>query len=409
MRRAGLAAVTVLLALLVVPAALATKPVPPTPVPTTPSIDGAVYTTVDLNDPNYKAECHNGNPAVNCMQYAGKQYVFLNGGPLKNHLTPDGVYFFAVLDPSGQSNPSDGNSDNLSDDYDCYLNREIIIKNGEVAGVLTSTDPNCFHNQTALPTGTPHKLSGPLGPFVQLYPYADTPNNGGVYIMAVCYVASPTTTPTAPIALANPTNVSPSSCKYDAFKVDIDSTPPTCKLVLTNPGPPKSIEVVAQDEKGGSGLLSVVYSGTNIVNPPVFPNPLVVGQSTPYYIIATKANQSLGATLSLTVTDVAGNTTVCDPLFGMPLRARLATVAAGHRTVLKAVSGHRSGLVLKTQSKAITRAAVTINGQRFAVVKLSPNRAVHLNLQSKVWAHAKNVVSVSAIGTAGALQVKITN
>src|SRR3954469_15620832 len=126
MRKTGVAAMLVLFALAVVPAVQAKK------VPTVPTINGAVFTTVDLHDANYPNECKNGNPAVNCNQYTAKKYVFLNGGPMHNHLTPDGVYFFVVLNPSGPANPVDGLPDNLSDDYDCYRNREFVIKNGEV-------------------------------------------------------------------------------------------------------------------------------------------------------------------------------------------------------------------------------------------------------------------------------------
>jgi hypothetical protein len=389
------------------------KPVPPTPVPTTPSITGAVYTTVNLNDPNYPNECNNGNPAVNCNQYTAKQYVYLNGGPTKNELSPDGVYFFAVLAPGTQKDPADGVNSadgapgNLSSPYDCYLNREIIIKGGEVSGVLTSTDPSCFKNTGILPVGTGHKLAGPQGPFVQLWPYIDTPNPGGVYIMAVCYVASPATTPTAPVPLANPSSVDPSTCKYDAFKVQADTTPPMCKLVSTSPGPPKSITVVVQD--AGAGLEKVVYSGFNILNPPTFPNPLVVGMIDPYYVIATKDDQTQGASLALTITDVAGNTTSCDPTFGIPQHRRSATVAAGHKLAITGLASDQARLSLRNPSRLVRAATIAVNGHRFATVALGHSLTAHLNLRAALVPHRRNVVTVTAAGTAGKLLVGISN
>jgi hypothetical protein len=402
MRRAITAAVVLLVALGSAAVAQAKPIVPKTPVPTTPSITGAVYTTVNLNDPNYASECKNGNPAVNCNQYTAKQFVFLNGGPSNNQLQPDGVYFFAVLGPSGQSNPADGTSDNLSDDYDCYLNREIVIKNGEVSGVLKSTDPACFKNPAVLPVGTGHLLSSP---FVQLWPYTDSPNNGGVYIMAVCYVGSPATTPTAPIALTNSSNVDPKLCKYDAFKVLVDTVRPTCKLISTSSGPPKSITVAIQD--AGAGLESVFYSGTNIVSPPQFPTPLVVGQTSPFYVIATKDVQTKGSTLSLTVTDTAGNSTTCDPAFGAARHVRSASVRAGHRLVLS-IRPDQSSLRLHAVAPGVRSAMVLVNGHRFALIALRNGNA-RLSLASSLRLHEANVLTIVPVGPTGALTVRISN
>jgi hypothetical protein len=406
MRKTAIAAIGVLLALCAAAVAQA-KNVPPTQVPTAPSISGAVYTTVNLYDPNYASECHNGNPAVNCNQYTGKQFVYLNGGPTHNQLSPDGVYFFAVLAPSGQANPSDGVAQNLSYPYDCYQNREIWISGGEVKGVIHSTDPSCFHNTSVLPVGTPHFMaSGAQGNFVQLFPYADTPNPGGVYIMAVCWVGASATLPAAPLTLANPTNVDPSTCKYDAFKVQFDDVPPTCKLFQIINGPPKQIEVVVQD--AGAGLLSVQYSGTNLASV-TFPNPLVVGQTDPFYLFATKDDQTLGSTFALTITDAGGNVTNCDPAFGLPLHVRAASVRAGHRAVIGGVTGDEARLALTNPSRTVRSAVVRINGHRFATIALGSKRLAHLDLTAGLRAHRKNVVSVSAAGPVGKLLIRISN
>ena len=159
------------------------------PVASSPStvsaIAGAAFTTVNvaLDGPGH---CRNGNPAINCNIYTGKQYVWLNGGPKANKLGPDGKYFFAVLAPGGQPAPNDGGAKNLSDDYDKYTNRTFTVKNGRVSAY----------------TGT-HKFDRGL---IRLLPYADTPNPGGVYTLAVC-------------SLAKGYPVKASACKYDQFKV----------------------------------------------------------------------------------------------------------------------------------------------------------------------------------------------
>ena len=149
------------------------------------AVSGAGYTTVNptVDGNNH---CKNGNPAVNCNIYDGKEYVWLNGGPAANGLGPDGQYFFAVLAPGGQPNPNDGGPKNLSDDFDTVQNRTFTVTNGEVSAYAGT------HDKTI--------------PLIRLFPYADTTNPGGVYIMAIC-------------SLGSGYPVAPRSCKYDAFKV----------------------------------------------------------------------------------------------------------------------------------------------------------------------------------------------
>jgi len=173
-------------------------------------VAGAVFTTVN-EAADGTGHCKNGNPGVNCNIYDGKGFVWLNGGPLQNGLSPDGTYFFAVLVPGGQNadvNDGDGGgagvNKNLSDDFDTYLNRTFTVTTGEVSAYTGTHD---FDNGTL---GAP-PLSG-TAPFIRLMPYADTTNNGGEYIMAVCKYDPATYHPGT-----NPVN--PNSCKYDAFKV----------------------------------------------------------------------------------------------------------------------------------------------------------------------------------------------
>src|SRR5919202_5838365 len=81
--------------------------------PTAGAVSGAAFTTVN-EAVDGAGHCQNGNPAVNCNIYDGKQFVWLNGGPAAAALG-DGTYFFAVLVPGGQLDPNDGGAKNLSD------------------------------------------------------------------------------------------------------------------------------------------------------------------------------------------------------------------------------------------------------------------------------------------------------
>lgn len=160
------------------------------------AVSGAAFTTFNAHvDGASKDVCKNS--AINCNIYGAKEYVWLNGGPTANGLGPDGQYFFAVLVPGGQPNPNDGGAKNLSDDYDAYTNRTFTITHGEVSAY---TGTHWLDNGKSGP-----KPNG-LVPYIRLFPYADTTNPGGVYIMAIC-------------SLADGYPVDPRDCKYDAFKV----------------------------------------------------------------------------------------------------------------------------------------------------------------------------------------------
>ena len=150
------------------------------------AVSGAGFTTVN-EAVDGTGHCKNGNPNVNCNIYDGKQYVWLNGGPVSASIG-NGTYFFAVLSPGGQADPNDGTSNNLSDDFDTYTNRTFSIS----AGVVSYSGSHDFG-----------------GNKIRLAAYADTTNPGGVYIMAICSLG----------ASGDGYPVNPSDCKYDAFKI----------------------------------------------------------------------------------------------------------------------------------------------------------------------------------------------
>jgi hypothetical protein len=167
------------------------------------AVSGAAFTTFNPSvDGSGNEVCKNS--IINCNIYGAKEYVWLNGGPLANGLGPDGEYFFAVLEPGGQPNPNDqgGVADkNLSDDFDAYTNRTFTVTDGEVSAYsgdhwLDSGQKES--NPDVKPNGLP--------PYIRLFPYSDTTNPGGVYILAIC-------------SLEDGYPVEPRDCKYDAFKV----------------------------------------------------------------------------------------------------------------------------------------------------------------------------------------------
>ena len=125
-------------------------------------LPGAIFTT------NSDGSIVNGNTKY--LSKCGLTGVWLDGGPPVNAPStaaglPDGEYFFQVTDPSGKVLLS----------TDPVNNRCVTI----TAGIVTQ---NCA---SPAPGPGTHNLAASVdngdGVVVELCPYLDTPNNGGVY------------------------------------------------------------------------------------------------------------------------------------------------------------------------------------------------------------------------------------
>jgi hypothetical protein len=118
-------------------------------------VSGAIFTTDSSGVP------------VNLNHYANKRDVYLNGGPGINAPDdaaglPDGTYTFMVTDPPGKTLLS-------TDPAQC---RQFTVSGGVIQAYLVV--PGCAPHVT----GTDGEDGGKT---IQLFPYDDTPNNGGVY------------------------------------------------------------------------------------------------------------------------------------------------------------------------------------------------------------------------------------
>src|SRR5436309_2553738 len=117
---------------------------------------GAIFTTVA-----------NGSE-VNFNIYPSKEAVYLDGGPGPGAPQTaagldDGIYVFQVTDPSGKTLLS-------TDAAQC---RQFTVSGGIIVDVIPSEAAGCAHN-----TGIDIDHGAIT---VQLFPYDDTPNPGGVY------------------------------------------------------------------------------------------------------------------------------------------------------------------------------------------------------------------------------------
>jgi hypothetical protein len=153
-----------------------------------PPLSGAIFTTDVTGVP------------VNLNIYAAKEDVYLNGGPGINAPDdaaglPAGDYYFQVTSPSGKTLLS-------SDDIECRA--FTVDASGVIQDVVAAG--GCEHA-----TGADGEDDGAT---VQLFPYDDTPNNGGVYKVWV--------TPVDALDCDAPGNKNcfvPADSKTDNFKV----------------------------------------------------------------------------------------------------------------------------------------------------------------------------------------------
>jgi hypothetical protein len=171
--------------------------------------------------------CLNGGshttPAVNCNIYQSKTDVFLSGSPNPAALGA-GTYFFTVLVPGGQPDPNDGGAKNLSD-TNCLpytLLTTPTCPGGTNADLSPIPSGDLVTNREFSSDGTGNisPLNNSTHAFdaanqeIQVAPYDDTTNPGGVYILAACKISESQNDFQSTVA-----PVDPRDCKYDAFKV----------------------------------------------------------------------------------------------------------------------------------------------------------------------------------------------
>jgi hypothetical protein len=146
---------------------------------------------------------------------------------------------------------------------------------------------------TMTPAISPTPLVGP-SPLSSAFEWIPDPGQEGIYLFGYMITDS----------LGNQT-----FCKVD-ITVHPDSTQPQCEITNIDPGPPFTIEVTIQDNESGVAAINVVFSNNaNITIPPFTP-----GTNDPIIVTAEKIDQTQSATVVLEVVDVAGNTTLCDPV-----------------------------------------------------------------------------------------------
>ena len=162
--------------------------------------------------------CLDSPNGVDCNNYSAKEDVYISGGPIAGSLGA-GCYYFDVLVPGFQNGGFvDGQPGNLSDTTqsldnkagtitgagsgDSSSNRTFRVLN---TGAIVYPDTTCDAGSGGHTTGIQPNTGKTI---IQMMPYDDTTNPGGVYIAAVCQVGA----------------TQPSQCKFDAFRIKATTT-----------------------------------------------------------------------------------------------------------------------------------------------------------------------------------------
>ena len=92
-----------------------------------------------------------------------------------------------------------------------------------------------------------------------------------------------------------------------------DTENPFCEVTNIDPGPPFTITVTIEDLDSGIESINIVQDDNATVTIPSF----TAGTNETIIVTAVKIDESQAATVVLEVTDVAGNSVLCDPVYSV--------------------------------------------------------------------------------------------
>lgn len=283
-------------------------------------VSGAISTTDNpgftYGDGYVAQACLNGN-GTNCNIYQDKQDVFLSGLPVQASIGA-GTYFFAVMVPGNQLDPNDGGAGNLSAPNDAWTNREFTV---DGSGNISYSGGHAFDS---------NKIS--------LFPYDDTTNPGGVYILAVCAVPQPA-------AAQDPPGANPSECKYDAFKVGTQQPVAAHALTITKDAAgsdtntftwtvKKNVDKTVVKQIGGTATFNYTVSVTN--DGGTISNVKVAGTIDVFDPNVDSSNNTLPVTID-GVSDQLSDGTVCTVTNGGPQTLTLSDTSFSYVCNLSAL------------------------------------------------------------------------
>ena len=173
-----------------------------------------------------------------------------------------------------------------------------------------------------------------------------------------------------------------------------DTTKPSCALSAsgTDANGKKYIEITTRDT--GSGLKSIDV--TKLTNGVSAIPPFTQGTTSPVVVRVTKTIQTQSTSVELTVKDVAGNVTVCDPVITLVVRDESRPVTQTFTDIPRAE--HLVRIV--NGNPGLQRLEVTVNGHSFKVKKLAAGEERVIDVARAMHAGNDNIITVTAHGKA---------
>ncbi len=173
-----------------------------------------------------------------------------------------------------------------------------------------------------------------------------------------------------------------------------ETTPPTCVVTGVVAGPPKQILVQAQDS--GSGIAS--FHVVTAINATVAVDPFSPGTTSPVNVTLTKTDQTKSASVTLTVTDIAGNVATCDPVITTVIREKGQPQTETFSNLGRA----ESKLTIFNGKPGLDKVELTVNGTKFKVDGLTDNGTLTVDVATAMRAGTNNTIDVKAQGGKGA-------
>jgi hypothetical protein len=229
-------------------------------------------------------------------------------------------------------------------------------------------------------------------------------NNG--YLVFVDYANTAALAPASgknQISYASFTNVQFLDADVDDVAPLVDPggperTPPTCSLTGSGTDGTGHAYVEFTVRDTGSGIDSITWTTSNCTITTTPPSP-PVGYTLPVVVRATKTNNSLRSVVSITVTDVVGNVTECDPVLD---RIVIPSGRVSATRIYAPIPEMESYISLRNGTPGVQLATLRVNRHRPYQTGLAPGQERVLNVATAL-RDGSNSIQITVYGKPGAL------
>lgn len=193
-----------------------------------------------------------------------------------------------------------------------------------------------------------------------------------------------------------PVNQNPDSMLWEVALLrvqQLDTGKPICKLTATRTGPPTQIDITVQDPD--TGLASIIVTKSNNADTPV--PPFTVGDNSPIVITSTKIDQTQRSQVELQVSDLAGNTTTCDPILGLITR----TEGKEEAQTIDGVDAAEHVVTVFNGKPGLRSLEIHVNGKKFKMGDLSDGAKHSVDVGSAMRSGANNTIVLKGKGHPG--------